>query len=76
VSDSVDHPATVPILVVKDNEHVGDLIATVGELAATSPSESRPCGALRSLAENVDLRFLEPLLKTAPGVAENRRAVC
>lgn len=29
MSDPVDHPATVPILVVEDDEHVGDLIATV-----------------------------------------------
>ena len=29
MSDSVDHPTAVPILVVEDDEHVGDLIATV-----------------------------------------------
>jgi two-component system, sensor histidine kinase and response regulator len=29
MSDSVNHPPTVPILVLEDDEHVGDLIATV-----------------------------------------------
>jgi CheY-like chemotaxis protein len=29
MSDLVDHPPTVPILVVEDDEHVGDLITTV-----------------------------------------------
>ena len=29
MSDLVDHLPTVPILVIEDDEHVGDLIATV-----------------------------------------------